>query len=129
MSNLEINDIVKAKVVRIKPFGAIMLINDNIQGLVHISNVAWTHVKDINDHLKEGDIVDVKVISIDEETKKTALSIKDLIDPPPKKIESPKPPKITVQELNPVSFEDKLKDWVKNANERQASINKRHKRR
>jgi len=129
MSNIEINDVVKGKVLRIKPFGAIMLIDDKIQGLVHISNVTHAHVKDINEHLTEGDIIDVLVLSIDEETGRLALSIKDLT-PPPKKAEAkPKGPAPQNEAKAPISFEDKLKDWVKNANERQASINKRHKRR
>ena len=70
----EVGSIVEGKVVRIKPFGAIVSLGEQVQGLVHISQVANTFVQDINDHVKVGDIVKVKVLSIDPETNKIALS-------------------------------------------------------
>ena len=71
---LEVGSIVEGKVVRVKPFGAIVSLG-NTQGLVHISQVANSFVQDINDHVKVGDMVKVKVLSIDEESHKIALSI------------------------------------------------------
>ena len=62
---LEVGSIVEGKVVRVKPFGAIVSLG-NTQGLVHISQVANSFVQDINDHVKVGDMVKVKVLSIDE---------------------------------------------------------------
>lgn len=70
---LEVGSIVEGKVVRVKPFGAIVSLG-NTQGLVHISQVANSFVQDINDHVKVGDMVKVKVLSIDEESHKIALS-------------------------------------------------------
>ena len=64
---LEVGSIVEGKVVRVKPFGAIVSLG-NTQGLVHISQVANSFVQDINDHVKVGDMVKVKVLSIDEES-------------------------------------------------------------
>lgn len=75
---LEVGSIVEGKVVRVKPFGAIVSLG-NTQGLVHISQVANSFVQDINDHVKVGDMVKVKVLSIDEESHKIALSIREAL--------------------------------------------------
>lgn len=69
-----------------KPFGAIVSLG-NTQGLVHISQVANSFVQDINDHVKVGDMVKVKVLSIDEESHKIALSIREAL---PKEERRPK---------------------------------------
>ena len=83
---LEVGSIVEGKVVRVKPFGAIVSLG-NTQGLVHISQVANSFVQDINDHVKVGDMVKVKVLSIDEESHKIALSIREAL---PKEERRPK---------------------------------------
>ena len=62
---LEVGSIVEGKVIRVKPFGAIVSIGEQAQGLVHISQVANSFVQDINDHVKVGDTVTVKVLSVD----------------------------------------------------------------
>lgn len=140
---LEVGSIVEGKIVHIKPFGAIVSLG-TVQGLVHISQVANSFVQDINDHVKVGDIVKVKVLSIDEETHKIALSIRDALpkEERPRKFEKPFKPRPQNTEQNrsrpneyshapsaPVAptneFEDKMKDWAKQANERQTSLNKR----
>ena len=139
---LEVGSIVEGKVVRIKPFGAIVSLG-SVQGLVHISQVANSFVQDINDHIKVGDIVKVKILSIDEQTHKIALSIRDALpkEDRPQRSERPfKPrPQQTEQRKQynsadhstatpsggPVDFEDKMKEWMKQANEHQTSLNKR----
>lgn len=137
----EVGSIVEGKVVRIKPFGAIVSLGEQVQGLVHISQVANTFVQDINDHMKVGDIVKVKVLSIDPETNKIALSMKEAL---PKEARQPKgdcPYKGHKQEnrttnpaeeyfkpqtVNPsADFEEKMREWMKQSNERQTSLNKR----
>ncbi len=67
-------NILEGKVVNITNFGAFVEVEGKT-GLVHISEVADTFVKDIRDHLKENDKVKVKVISVDENGK-ISLSIK-----------------------------------------------------
>ena len=54
----------------------------NLEGLVHISEISWEKVEDVTKVLKEGDEVEVKVIGMDEDTGKLALSIKQLTDDP-----------------------------------------------
>ena len=81
---IEAGIIVEGKVVRIKPFGAIVQLENGGQGLVHISQIANGFVQDINDHVTVGDTVKVKVMSVDEENRKIALSIRDALPKPPK---------------------------------------------
>ncbi|MDR3021560.1 MAG: S1 RNA-binding domain-containing protein [Clostridiales bacterium] len=64
------------KVVRLVPFGAFVELEKGIDGLVHVSESAHGYVKDINDVLKMGQEVPVRVLGIDPENKKINLSIK-----------------------------------------------------
>ena len=56
---IETGSVVEGKVVRIKPFGAIVQLEGGAQGLVHISQIANGFVQDINDHVAVGDTVKV----------------------------------------------------------------------
>lgn len=71
----EIGMVVNGTVNGIKKFGAFVDLEGGRSGLVHISEVSGEYVKDINDYLKEGQNVKVKVINIDERGK-LGLSIK-----------------------------------------------------
>ena len=142
---IETGSIVEGKVVRIKPFGAIVQLENGSQGLVHISQIANGFVNDINEHVAVGDTVKVKVISVDEESKKIALSIREALPKAPKTQHQqgfkPKEHKNNYeprgakqhsgdQTSEPVNdFEEKMKEWLKQSNERQAGINKRNNRR
>ena len=138
--------IVEGKIVRVKPFGAIVALGENVSGLVHISQVANTFVQDINDHVKVGDTVKVKVVSIDEETKRISLSIKEALpkeEKPERKQQNFKRREnrnsdndrsfsdtSKAQPSTPVDdFEEKRKAWLKQANDTQAGLNKRLNRR
>ena len=65
---LEVGSIVEGKVIRVKPFGAIVSIGEQAQGLVHISQVANSFVQDINDHVKVGANGTLKVMYVDPRT-------------------------------------------------------------
>ncbi|MFD1039815.1 S1 domain-containing RNA-binding protein [Virgibacillus byunsanensis] len=78
--SVEVGSKVKGKVTGITNFGAFVEVPGGTTGLVHISEVADSYVKDVNDHLKLGDEVEVKVIN--EKDGKVALSIKKAIDRP-----------------------------------------------
>lgn len=64
------------KVLRIAPFGAFIELEPGVEGLVHISQLAQHHVEKVEDVVSIGDVVKVKVLSVDEEAKKISLSIK-----------------------------------------------------
>ncbi len=72
---VEVGAIFEGKVTGITNFGAFVEIGDNQTGMVHISEVASTYVKEIKDFLTEGQIVKVKVMSVGEDGK-ISLSIK-----------------------------------------------------
>ena len=61
-----VGSIVEGKVTGITKFGAFVALPEGKSGLVHISEIAYTYVNDVKDHLKEGQEVKVKVIGIDE---------------------------------------------------------------
>lgn len=138
--NFEVGSIVVGKVTGIKPFGAFVSLNNEKQGLVHISQVAHGFVKDINEHLSVGDEVKVKVMTIDEESGKISLSIRETQPAPerPERTERPAKPrfeKSNKAQAKPAdkaqgfnTLEEKLKDWLKQSNEIQADLNKRTKK-
>lgn len=49
------------KVVRVEPFGAFVKLENGLEGLVHVSEISWSRIEDVNDHLKVGDSVTVTV--------------------------------------------------------------------
>ena len=74
--SIQVGSVVEGKVTGIKSFGAFVEVAEGKTGLVHISQVSHTFVNDINDVLKVGDVVQVKVLSV-EENGKISLSIKE----------------------------------------------------
>ncbi len=84
--SIEVGSKVQGKVTGITNFGAFVELPGGSTGLVHISEVADNYVKDVNDHLKVGDQIEVKVIS--EKDGKISLSIKKAIDRPERQTSS-----------------------------------------
>ncbi|MDF1508432.1 S1 domain-containing post-transcriptional regulator GSP13 [Robertmurraya sp. DFI.2.37] len=120
---IEVGSVVTGKVTGIQPYGAFVAIDENTQGLVHISEVTHGFVKDINEHLKVGDEVSVKVLSIDEEAGKIGLSIRATQEAPaqteaPKEKKAPRRRQAAAafkQEEAPQGFntlKDKLQEWI-----------------
>lgn len=85
--SIEVGSKVQGKVTGITKFGAFVELPGGSTGLVHISEVADSYVKDINDHLKIGDQVEVKVLNIEKDGK-IRLSIKKAVDKPEGKTSS-----------------------------------------
>ncbi|SES43411.1 S1 domain-containing RNA-binding protein [Psychrobacillus sp. OK032] len=73
--SIEVGSKVQGKVTGITNFGAFVELPGGSTGLVHISEVADNYVKDINEHLKVGDIVEVKVMNVEADGK-IGLSIR-----------------------------------------------------
>jgi len=68
-------DIIDGKVIRFLPFGAIVHINDKVEGMVHVSEIASERINKPEDVLKLNEDVRVKVLNIDAKHKKVGLSI------------------------------------------------------
>lgn len=79
----EIGAIFDGKVTGITKFGAFVALPGGRSGLVHISEVAYSYVNDVNEFLAVGQEVQVKVISVDE-NHRINLSIKQTLPPPPR---------------------------------------------
>tara|TARA_R110002050_G_scaffold60508_2_gene134182 strand:+ start:3682 stop:5808 length:2127 start_codon:yes stop_codon:yes gene_type:complete len=75
----EVGEIYKGKVKSIVAFGAFIEILPGQDGLLHISEIAHNRVENVSDELKEGDVVEVKLVAIDPKTKKFKLSRKALL--------------------------------------------------
>lgn len=88
---LEIGAILDGKITGLAPFGAFVELEDGSTGMVHISEVSSNFVNDISEHLKEGQKVKVKVMSISENGK-VALSIKKAAAPVKRTPKQPAPP-------------------------------------
>ncbi|MEI5907776.1 S1 domain-containing post-transcriptional regulator GSP13 [Bacillus spongiae] len=119
----EIGTELKGKVTGIQPYGAFVALDEETQGLVHISEITHGYVKDINEHLSVGDEVNVKVLSVDEGANKISLSIRATEEAPaPKEVEATKKPRrrqgqnnLKAVESAPSGFntlKDKLEEWI-----------------
>lgn len=81
----EVGEVVTGKVTGIQPYGAFVALDENTQGLVHISEITYGFVKEIEEYLKIGDVIQVKILEIDEASEKISLSTRALQEAPPQK--------------------------------------------
>ena len=82
-----VDSVVTGEVVDIFPFGFAIKLDEGVEGLVHESEIFWTGKGRIEDIVKVGDLVKVKVISIDKDRKKITLSYKQVLGDPWENIE------------------------------------------
>ncbi|MFO7622492.1 MAG: polyribonucleotide nucleotidyltransferase [Bacteroidales bacterium] len=80
----EVGQVYKGKVKTIVQFGAFVEILPNKDGLLHISEIDWKKIRTVDEVLKEGDEVEVKLIEIDPKSGKLKLSRKVLLPRPPR---------------------------------------------
>lgn len=85
VSKYKVGDIVKGKISGVVSFGAFVEFDDGLEGLIHISEIAWKRIDDPNEYLKVGDIVTAKIIDINDS--KISLSMKQLDKDPWKNVE------------------------------------------
>ena len=74
-SNLNVGDVVEGKVMRFTDYGAFVDIG-GVDGLLHISEISWGKLKHPEEVLKIGDIINVKILSLNEEKGKISLGLK-----------------------------------------------------
>lgn len=87
LNKLNVGDIVSGKVTSIATFGVFVDLG-GIEGLIHISRLSHHHVKDPKSVVKKGEEIKAKIIEINKDTKRIALSKKDLEESPWAEIES-----------------------------------------
>lgn len=86
---IKVDETVEATITGVAPFGAFAKFpvekdgaKHDIEGLIHISEIAWEKVDDPNQYLKAGDTIKVKIIGVDAKTGKVTLSVKQLLPDP-----------------------------------------------
>ncbi len=124
---LEVGQIIEGKVTGITAFGAFIQLPEGKTGLVHISEVAQEYVKDIGSHLKENQIVKVKILTIDQNGK-VSLSIKKACDQKPPVVVSKVPIEVewnsSKNSADNISFEDRLAKFMKDSDEKLHDLKK-----
>ena len=128
---ISVGDIVEGTVTGVMPFGAFVDLGNKTAGLIHISEVSTTYVQDINDHVKKGDKVKVKVLKIDD-SGKISLSLRQAEKDRTKKKEKPEAkPKGNIRPDDfdwakksdeELSFEDKLSKFKQISDENMQAI-------
>ncbi|ADU28354.1 S1 domain-containing RNA-binding protein [Evansella cellulosilytica] len=124
--SIEVGSKLQGKVTGITNFGAFVELPGGSTGLVHISEVADNYVKDINEFLKVGDEVQVKVLNVESDGK-IGLSIRKAKEAPPSP-EQRRPQKRGPRKddhgrpQRSMSFEDKMNRFLKDSEERLASL-------
>lgn len=75
IEKFEVGDVVKGEVKKLLPFGAILAIDPELQGLLHVSELTEKRGANVKELLNIGDVLDVKIINIDTDKKKISLSV------------------------------------------------------
>jgi S1 RNA binding domain protein len=130
--SIEVGSKLQGKVTGITNFGAFVELPDGSTGLVHISEVADNYVKNINDYLKVGDQVEVKVLNVEKDGK-IGLSIKKAKDRPEStqrsrsNSNSQRPRQGRSNDRNnnngrPENFESKMARFLKDSEDRLSSL-------
>ena len=73
---------ITGRVTSVRDFGAFVDLGGNVQGLLHVSEMAWSRVNDTSEVVKPGDAVTVKVLRVDDDKQKISLGLKQLMDDP-----------------------------------------------
>ena len=131
-TKLVVGELYDGKVIKTKPFGAIISLPGGFHGLVHISQISNGFIQSVDDVLAIGDEVLVRVLTIEADATKISLTMKDV----PQLVtddgedggyyaETP----VVISPAQAASFEEKLKSWQKLSSDRIAGINRRNKRR
>ncbi len=135
-ANIVPGEIVDGKVQGITNFGAFIELSGGVVGLVHISEIADTYVKDVRDFIQVGDQVKVKVLNVS--GNKIGLSMKQAVSSKPAEV---KPDRVRRPNPNPgrrnaygqdhrvknepISLDDKITKFLKESDERMQPIKNR----
>ena len=123
---LEVGAVLEGKVTGITKFGAFVELHGGKTGMVHISEIAPTFVKEIRDYVTENQMVKVKILNISEEGK-VSLSMKRAVPPPPKSAPAPRPGRPGNYEWQsrknePTSFEDMMSRFKQASDEKMSDL-------
>jgi uncharacterized protein len=114
ISDVQVGMVLEGVVTNVTKFGAFVDIGVHQDGLVHISELSNRFIKEPSEAVKTGQIVKVKVLSVDTKTKRIALSMKALLEPaarpaPKPNITAPKPQATINEKLATLSMKWKVR--------------------
>ena len=114
MNTYKINDIIEGTIIVIRPFGAIMIFEDGQKGLLHISEIANTFIRNIKRYLKIGKTYQVKIIGIEEDGfLKVSMSKITSEDKEMYRNTTMKRTPVDKENIDFTALEEKLKEWTK----------------
>lgn len=120
--SIEIGSRLEGKVTGITHFGAFVELPNGETGLVHISEIADSYVKDVSTFLKVNDVVTVKVLNVEKDGK-IGLSMKKAVVKPVSQ-NVPREKSVKQPRRNNESFDDKLGKYLKDSEERLSNLRK-----
>lgn len=131
---LQVGEIVEGKITGITNFGVFVDLGDGVTGMVHISEVARTYVSEIREHVKENDVVKMKVLSVGDDGK-ISLSIKRAEEKKPAE-RAPRAPRQTSKPDNSfvwmpkkndgASFEDMMSKFKQTSDEKMSDLKRKN---
>lgn len=118
-----IGDVVEGEVTGLQPYGVFVQLDEDHQGLIHISEINHGYVSNVNDKFTIGQKLTVKIIDIDEFTSKMSLSIRALkkLATSNKPAKNAWPKKRPAPKIGFVSIEEQLPGWIEEALQKMAT--------
>ncbi|SHG43777.1 S1 RNA binding domain protein [Thermosyntropha lipolytica DSM 11003] len=123
-TNIVPGSILEGKVQGITSFGAFVELPGGVVGLVHISEIADTYVRDVKDFIREGDVVKVKVLNV--AGKKIGLSIKQAVEKEPALKEAKSKNQPAAGKGSAETLDEKIAKFLKESDERMQSLKLKH---
>lgn len=111
----KINDILDVTVTGIEPYGAFVRLEDGTKGLLHISEISYDYVVDINDYVKNNTLIKVKLIDIID-NEKVRVSLKALSEKGSRRKRYPYN-KANDFKVGFTSLEKQLPEWIRKLEE------------
>ena len=106
MSKYNVNQIIKVTVNSIKPYGIFTIVDDEYNGLIHISQINGKFINDINEYFKIGDEIKTRILEVDEEKKQLKLSTVNLLK------NNKSRSKLSETSLGFELFDEILQEWI-----------------
>ena len=114
----QVSDIIEGTIISIRPFGAIMIFEDESLGLLHISEIANTFIRNINRYLKIGKTYQVKIIDIESDGfLKVSMSKISEEEKEVYRNSQVKRNPIDQKYIDFTALKEKLPEWIKSAKE------------
>lgn len=113
----KVGDIYDGTVVMVRPHYAILLFEEGWTGLLHISEVSHSYIRNFEAYVNVGNIYNVKVIAVDEEKGNVRVSIKAMNSQDKKKASSHR--KIDPSEIDFSSLKKQLDSWIEMENRKE----------